>query len=100
IGTDIFWIRRGGDNRVAAHVCGRRCRSVVSDRDVHTGGAGRGLHDALRFFVGLGQVAERDRRGRLVNGQRAGGVVSVVVLFIVADQRGDNRIAAGIGGRG
>src|SRR5439155_13920129 len=100
IGTDIIWIRLGGDNRVAAHVCGRRCRSVVSDRDVHTGGAGRGSDNPRRSIVGLRQVAERERRGRLVNGQRAGGVVSVVVLFIVADQRGDNRIAAGIGGRG
>src|SRR5439155_2185805 len=87
IGTDIIWIRLGGDNRVAAHVCGRRCRSVVSDRDVHTSGGGRGGDNRRRSSVGLRQVAERDRRGRLGNGERAGGVVSVVVLVIVAEQR-------------
>src|SRR5207245_913357 len=43
------------------------------------------------------RVAERDRRGRLVDGQRAGGVGSGVVRVA---QRGHNGVTAGVGGRG
>src|SRR5439155_16062204 len=47
--------------------------------------------------VGLGQVAEGDRRRPLVDGQRAGFIGSGVIRIV---QRGNNRIATGVRGRG
>src|SRR5439155_9737304 len=62
-----------------------------------TSGAGCGRGGLRRSIVGLGQVAQRDRRGGLVDGQGASGVGSRVVRIV---QRGDNSVAAGVGRRG
>src|SRR5206468_605104 len=91
-------VAQRGDNSVAAGVGGGGCRSVVSDRDAaQTGRASRGGGGLRRSVVALRQVAEGDCRGRLVDGQRAGGVGSGVVRV---GQRGHNGVAAGVGGRG
>src|SRR5207245_848517 len=98
VGSGVVRIVQRGHHSVAAAVGGRGCRSVVSDRNAaQTGGAGRGRGGLRRSVVRLRQVAERDRRGRLVVGQRAGGGGSGIVRIA---QRGDNGIAAGVGGRG
>src|SRR5207247_263464 len=87
----------GGGDGVAAAVGGHGCRATVGDRDAaQTGGAGRGRGGLRRSVVGLRQVAERDRRGRLADRQGAGSVGSRVVRIV---QRGDNGVAAGVGGR-
>src|SRR5207244_9171059 len=73
-------------------------RSVVGDRNAaQTGGARRDGGGRGRSIVALRQVAERERRRRLVDRQGAGGVGSRVERIV---QRGDDRIAAGVGGRG
>src|SRR5204862_41996 len=95
--SGVVRIRQRGDNSVAAGVGGRGRRSVVRDRNAQTGRGGRGGGELRRSIVGLRQVAERDHRRRLGDGQRAGGVGSSVVRIV---QRGGNRIAAGVGGRG
>src|SRR5207247_763392 len=98
VGSRVVRIVQRGDNRVAADVGGRGCRSAVSDRDTaQTGGAGRGGGGLGRSGVALRQVAEGNCRRSLVDGQRAGGVGSGVVRIV---QRGDNGIAADVGGRG
>src|SRR5207247_762773 len=82
---------------VAAALGGRGGRSIVGDRDTaQTGRTGRGGGGLGQSVVALRQVAERDRRGRLVDVQRAGGVGSGVVRVA---QRGHNGVAAGVGGR-
>src|SRR5204862_826623 len=82
VGSGVVRIVQRGHNGVAADVGGRGCRSVISDRNAaQTGGAGRDRDGLGRSLVGLRQVAQGDRRRRLVDGQRAGGVggrVSVV----------------------
>src|SRR5207249_4078063 len=98
VGSGVVRIVQRGHHSVAAAVGGRGGRSVVSDRNAaQTGGAGRGRGGLGRSVVGLRQVAEGDRRRCLVDGQRAGGVGSGVVRVV---QRGDNGIAAGVGGHG
>src|SRR5207249_3653062 len=98
VGRRVIRIVERGYNGIAGDVGGRGCRSIVSDRDAaQAGGAGRDVGGLGRSVVALRQVAERDRRRRLGDGQRAGGVGSGVVRVI---QRGDNRVAAGVGGRG
>src|SRR5207247_7626535 len=97
VGSGVVRVAQGGHNGLAAGVGGRGCRSVVSDRDAaQTGRAGRGRGGLRRSIVGLRQVAERDRRRSLGDGQRAGGVGSGVVRIV---QRGYNGIAADGGGR-
>src|SRR5207247_1602849 len=98
VGSGVVRIVQRSHNGVAAGVGGRGCRSVVSNRNAaQTGGAGRGRGGVRRSVVGLRQVAERDCRRRLVDGQRAGGVGSGVVRIV---QRGHNSVAADVGGRG
>src|SRR5207244_4133990 len=93
VGSGVVGVGQRGDNGIAAGVGGRGGRSVVSDRDAaQTGGAGRGGGGLRRSIVGLGQVAQGDRRRCIVDGQRAGGIGSGVVRIV---QRGDNRVAAG-----
>src|SRR5437016_6124346 len=75
-------------------------RGMVEEGDggrAHTSRAGGGSGEVWRSVVGLGQVAERDRRRSPVDGQGAGGVGSGVVRIV---QRGHNSVAAGVGGRG
>src|SRR5439155_446039 len=97
VGSRVIRIVERGYNGVAGDVGGRGCRSIVSDRDAAQAGGGGGDVGGLgRSVVALRQVAERDRRRRLVDGQRAGGVGSRVVRVI---QRGHNGVAAGAGGR-
>src|SRR5439155_19774462 len=84
VGRGVVRIVQGGHNRVAAGVGGHSCRSIVSDRDTaQTGRAGRGGGGLGRSVVALRQVAERERRRRLVDGQRAGNVGSGVVRFVL-----------------
>src|SRR5207244_1473168 len=91
VGSAVVRIVQRSHNGVAAGVGGRGCRSVVSNRNAaQTGGAGRSV-------VALRQGAERERRRRLVDDQRAGGVGSGVVRIV---QRGHNSVAADVGGRG
>src|SRR5439155_6605432 len=95
VGSRVVRISQRSQKRVAGGAGGRSGRSVVSDRDTaQTGGAGRGRDGLRRSIVGLGQVAERERRRRLVDGQRAGGIGSRVVRIV---QRRDNSIAADVG---
>src|SRR5207244_3396394 len=97
VGSGVVRIVERGYNGIAGDVGGRGCRSIVSDRDAaQTAGAGRDGGGLGRSVVALGQVAESDRRRRLVDGQRAGGVGSRVVRIV---QRGHNGVAAGAGGR-
>src|SRR5204863_2009898 len=75
VGSGVERIVQRGYNRIAADVGGRRCRSIVGDRDpAQTVGAGRGGDGIRRSVVGLRQVAERERRRSLRDDQRAGGV--------------------------
>src|SRR5206468_96734 len=98
VGSGVVRVAQRGDNGVAAGVGGRGCRSVVSDRNAsQTGGARRGRGGLRRSVVGLCQVTQRDRRRSLVDVQRAGGVGGGVVRIV---ERGDNGIAANVGGRG
>src|SRR5207249_1250824 len=97
VGSRVIRIVERGYNGIAGDVGGRGCRSIVSDRDAaQAGGAGRDVGGLGRSVVALRQVAERERRRRLVDRQRAGGVGSRVVRVI---QRGHNGVAAGAGGR-
>src|SRR5206468_2540195 len=97
-GSGVVRVAQRGHNGVAADVGGRGGRSTISDRDTaETGRAGRGRGGLRRPVVALRQVAERDRRRRLVDGQGAGGVGSGVVRVA---QRGHNGVGAGVGGRG
>src|SRR5213078_1979017 len=62
-----------------------------------TGRARRDGGGPGRSIVGVGEVAERDRRGRLVDRQSAGGVGSHVERIV---QRRYNGLGAGVGGHG
>src|SRR5205823_2977675 len=98
IGCGVVRIVQRGHNRVTAGVRGSSGQSIVCDRNAaQAGGAGRGRGRLRRSVVGLGQVAERERRRPLGDGQRAGGVGSCIERIV---QRGDNGIAARVGGRG
>src|SRR5207247_3007993 len=96
VGSGVVRVAQRGHNGVAAGVGGRGCRSVVSDRNLaQTGRAGRGRGGLRRSIVGLRHVAEGERRGRLVDSQRAGGVGSGVGRVV---QRSHNGVAARVGG--
>src|SRR5439155_27202932 len=75
VGSGVVRIVQRRYDRIAADVRGRGRRSVVRDRNTaQTGGAGRDGGGLGRSVVTLRQVAERERRRRLVDGHRAGGV--------------------------
>src|SRR5439155_22996727 len=98
VGSCVIRIVQRGDNRVAADVGRRRCRSIVGNGDTaQTGRSGRHGNRIGRSVVGLRQVAERERRRPISDGQRAGRIGSRPVGVA---QRGDNRVAADVGRRG
>src|SRR6266571_4433040 len=77
VGSRVIRIVQRGHNGVAAGAGGRSGRSVVSDRNTaQTGLTDRGGGGLRRSIVGLGEVAEGDRRRSLVDRQGASGVGS------------------------